>query len=119
MKPLALLLLLLAANACAETITKDFAASASFDENGRSVDAVLPGLHVVENQFANRQSIQIMPPVKEPAVVWCHDLIYLSTITVAWLPDTYVYGGGDVLGFKSQEICGREDGSVFWQERGK
>lgn len=90
---LAVGVLALVSIAHAESIKKEFTASVSFDENGRSVDTSTEAWH----QFGPRSYEK-----KEPAVVWCEPVIHDH--------------GNNTFTFP-REICGREDGSVFWRQK--
>jgi hypothetical protein len=69
-------------------------ASVAFDENGRSVDTGT----VYDMEFFDPLTKQSMPMKKEPAVVWCWPLFQYQS---------------------DKEICGRDDGSVFWRTKTK
>jgi hypothetical protein len=112
-----LLLLLLAGNAWADSITKSFTASVLFDENGKSV----PVKSTVTWPAQEPKKGEVLLPLsdgsfkwvqqKEPAVEWCENFGTLQQVyNKKWeLIDQY----------HLYELCGMSDHSVIWRRKAK
>ncbi len=99
---------------CSANQIKSITASVPFDENGRSVPSSVMepcGTNTLLNCEKGEVAgtvYKIMEPPKEPAVVWCRMVETFDEPPNDRRPNQIGYW---------YEICGREDGSVFWRKK--